>query len=130
MPISIDSDVSERAFARFGETIFVPLNNGLRSVALEIAAVARQTRTFKDVSGDTRGSIDVDQQRSSGGRFSSGWAVVAGFATLYLEFGTIYLTAKRFLASARETVLPYADRILARDMRRGVPVAWRRAARG
>jgi len=130
MPISIDSDVSERAFARFGETIFVPLNNGERAVALEIATVARQTRSFKDVSGDTRGSIDVDQQRSSGGRFASGWAVVAGFATLYLEFGTIYLTAKRFLANARDTVLPYADRIMARELGRGLDGAFRRAARG
>ncbi|MCY3933568.1 MAG: hypothetical protein OXH70_17800 [Acidobacteria bacterium] len=130
MPISIDSNVSERVFARFGETIIVPVDNGLRPVAVEIAAVARRTRSFKDVTRNTRGSIDVDQQRDRRGRFASGWRVVAGFATLYLEFGTIFMGARRFLADARDTVSPYAEDILAKHMRRGVPAAFRRAARG
>ena len=97
------------------------LGPSLRKGAERVAASARQTRSFENRTWRLRRSIRVEQSRSSGGRFQFGWQVLAGggavFYARFIELGTRYIRARRFLLNAWKRQRTNVLRIIQQDAR-------------
>lgn len=95
----------------------VLVSRGLRDVANAGAAHARRTRSYRNRTFKLRRSTRVRKwRRGTGYSFTSGGRS-ARYAR-FIELGTKYIRARRFMYAAFRSVRPRALRIVARRARR------------
>lgn len=104
------------------------LDRGLRKVAEAVERDARSTNSFRDRTGRLRRSIRTDRLRNE-----LGYVVRAGGGSVnyahFIEYGTRYIRARRFLRDAVARVRRRARRIILRSARRDYDNAVRRITR-
>lgn len=132
---------------------------GAVALAEEGVRYAKANKGFNNRTGDAEGSIMVEQSRDAGsgsygavaqasghatavaglagstgsGRFETGVAVVAGGPDAphfrFLEFGTIYIAARRTIGRTYDHLRRVGGRIMSSTARRNFPGAVRRIVR-
>jgi len=100
--------------------------DGLKRVAREVERHASRTSSFRDRTGRLRRSIRVVKTN----QHDLSYRVRAGGGTVdyahFIEFGTRYIRARRFLRDAVDSVRRRARRIILRSARRNFNSAARR----